>query len=123
MSNEQSTAYSQYVPKWERPVITALITALLDKGYKLAVNDGEEYVTPKSRKLTTIRPALGGTGEDTLAVWDGMTGQRVGYFWLIYNNGSEDDPMIVISDYGWATPKAEEDFEGIWQELNQRYGG
>ena len=116
-----STAYSQYVPTHERPVITALITALLDKGYKLAVNDGEEYVSKRTRKLTTIRPALGGTGEDWLMVFDPVTKERVGYFYLIYNNGSEGCPMIVIADYGWSSPKAEEDFESIWNTLDKRY--
>lgn len=117
-----STAYSKYIPDHERPVISGLIKGLLDKGYKLAVHDGEEFVSKKSRKLTTIRPALGGTGEDRIYCWDGMTGERVGWFYLIYSNGSDLDPMIVITDYGWSTGKAGEDFEEIWRELDRRYG-
>jgi hypothetical protein len=117
-----STAYSQYVPQHERPVITALITELLERGYKIAVHDGEEYVTPKSRKMATIRPALGGSGEDSLVVFDGDTGKRLGYWWLIYSNGSEHDPMIVISDYGWSDDATGETFETIWNTLSKRYG-
>ena len=39
-----------------------------------------------------------------------------GYFYLIYNNGSEDDPLIVISDY-----TVEELAEKIYKEVERKY--
>ena len=104
-----STAYSQYVPEHERPVITALLKALLDAGKTVTINDGEEDIVT-SDKLTELRPELGGTGEDYIT-GEGFT------FYLIYNNGSEGDPMIVICDYS-----ANEFCDNIWNELNKKYG-
>ena len=115
-----STAYSQYIPARERPVLTTLIKKLITRGYSLAVHDGEEYVTPRTKKLTTVRPALGGTGEDSLIVFE--DGQRIGSFYLIYNNGSQCDPMTVIADFsGWDDDVFNE-FEEIWEEIFKKYG-
>ena len=89
----------------ERPVVTALLTALTAAGKVVTINDGEDDVVT-SDKLSVLRPELGGTGEDLL-IFDG------GFFHLIYNNGSINDPMIVISDYSF------NDFcEDIWQRLD-----
>ncbi len=49
--------------------------------------------------------------------------ERVGSFYLIYNNGSEGDPMVVISDYGWRDDETEEAFERILGQLSANYGG
>ena len=103
-------AYSEYVPKNERPVISALIQAILDQGFKISVSDTEENVIEDSTHLGAIRASLGGSGEDYIN-FEG------GYFYLIYNNGSEGDPMIVIADY-----TANEVSEKIWNDLNAKYG-
>ncbi len=101
----KSTSYSEYLPINERPVVTALLTALIAAGKAITINDGEENVVT-SDKITELRPELASTGEDYI-VFEG------GYFWLIYNNGSEDEPMIVISDY------SDNEFcDGIWNDLN-----
>ena len=39
-----STAYSQYIPQNERPVITGLIQALLDNGYTLTDTFNNEVI-------------------------------------------------------------------------------
>ncbi len=39
------------------------------------------------------------------------------WFYLIYNNGSDYDPMVVISDYS-----ANDYAEGIWNTLNENFG-
>ena len=104
-----STAYSQFVPTNERPVLTALLKALLDAGKTITINDGEDDLIT-SDKLTELRPELGGTGEDYIIFAGGM-------FYIIYDNGSEDDPMIVISDY------SDNEFcNEIWNSLNAKYG-
>jgi hypothetical protein len=104
-----STGYSEYLPTNERPVVTALLTAILAAGKTITINDGEEDVV-SSDKLTELRPELASTGEDYI-YFDGGT------FWLIYNNGSEQDPMIVIADYS-----ANAFCEEIWNTLNDKYG-
>ena len=104
-----STTYSEYLPENERPVVTALLTAILAAGKTININDGEDDLVT-SDKLTELRPALAGAGEDYID-FDG------GFFWLIYNNGSEGDPMIVIADYA-----ANEFCDKIWNDLNSKYG-
>lgn len=101
--------YSEYVPANERPVITALLTALLAAGKTITINDGEDDLIT-SDNIEKLIPELGGTGEDVVK-FDG------GWYWMIYNNGSEDDPMIVITDY------AGNDFcDEIWNDLRDKYG-
>ena len=104
-----STGYSKYLPTNERPVVTALLTAILAAGKTITINDGEEDVVT-SDKLTELRPELASTGEDYI-YFDGGT------FWLIYNNGSEEDPMIVIADYS-----ANDFCDEIYNTLNAKYG-
>ena len=91
-------AYSEYVPTWERPVISALLSAILDGGNTVSVYDTEDYVLKRSRSINAIRGALGGSGEDMLYIRN-QAGEDIGCFYLIYNNGSEHDPMTVIADY------------------------
>jgi hypothetical protein len=103
------TSYSEYLPTHERTVVTALLTALIDSGQVITINDGEEDIVT-SDKLAELRPELASTGEDYIQ-FEG------GYFYLIYNNGSEGDPMIVITDYS-----ANDFCDDIWNSLNDRYG-
>lgn len=108
-------SYSKYVPQNERPVISSLITRCLKNGNTISVFDSEEFVLKRSTKINEIRTALGGAGEDQLLIRD-SDGNRVGMFWLIYNNGSDGDPMIVIADYSG------NDFcDEIWNKLNEKY--
>ena len=109
-------SYSEYLPKHERPVVTALLTAILAAGtailaagMTITINDGEEDIVT-SDKLTELQAELGGTGEDYIVTENGS-------FYLIYNNGSDYDPMIVITDY------TSTDFcDKIWNTLNDKYG-
>jgi hypothetical protein len=119
-----SNAYSEYVPTWERPVITDLCKALLGRGYYLAVHNGVEYESKRTNKWHSLRPHFGSTGEDALVVWEPQedgSRKRLGSFYLIYNNGSEGDPMIVISDYGWTDDEAGEVFDAIWKDLSRKH--
>ncbi len=108
-------SYSQYVPKHERPVISMLIKLCLENGNTISVHDSEEFVVKRSRKINEIRTALGSSGEDQLIVRN-SNGERIGWWWLIYNNGSDGDPMIVICDY-----TANEFCEEIWGKLHDKY--
>ncbi len=111
------TAYSEYVPVHERPVITALLTKLIEAGKVITVDDGEEDVVEKTNKIPEIRPELAGTGEDRIYYCDPNDEKYDGYFYLIYNNGSEGDPMVVIADY-----TVNELAEKIWKEIYDNHG-
>ena len=91
-------SYSQYVPTHERPVISTLIKLALEGGGAISVYDGCEYVLKRSTSAQEVRSALGHAGEDWLRIRDNA-GAAIGWFYLIYNNGSEGDPLIVICDY------------------------
>lgn len=108
-------SYSEYVPKHERPVISALITAALVDGNTISVFDSEEYVVKRSTSINAIRSELGGSGEDQLVIRN-LAGEQIGWFWLIYDNGSEGDPVIVIADY-----TANDFCDNIHSELMKRY--
>ena len=113
--------WCQFVPKHERPVVGALTKALLDRGYTLAIHDGEEWACKRTTRYTKLRPMFGHAGEDWLVVYD-TEGQRVGSWYLIYDNGSEGDPMVVISDYSWV-PSTDycQTADEIWNELQAKY--
>jgi len=96
-----------YPPKWERPVLLALVKAILKRGYAVDIEmEGEQIIT-FSENLEEIIKNLAAGDMDCLIVRrtddvlgdDGEHFPNVGWFDLIYNNGSEHEPMIVISDY------------------------
>jgi hypothetical protein len=69
----------------------------------------------RSTSINEIRGALGAAEEDQLLIRDGA-GTEIGWFYLIYNNGSEGDPMVVIADC-----TANEFCEQICNDLSARY--
>ena len=108
-------SYSEYVPKHERPVISALLTMALKDGNTVSVFDGEEYVIKRGTSINAIRSELGAAEEDWLTVRN-SDGEWLGCFYLIYNNGSEGDPMVVIADCS-----ANEYCDKICSELSAKY--
>ena len=113
----EENCLTKYVPQWERPVVRFLIKTLLDNGYTVSVNDGEETTVKRSDHFKTIVDAMGTSGEDYIFFQDGKTEGDNGYFYLIYDNGSApDDRMIVICDYS-----ANEQAEEIYREVNNKY--
>lgn len=117
-----TTAYPSRVPTWERPVITGLLTELFARGCKVAVHNGEEWASKRTTKIGSIRPNLNTADEDSLVVWN-SEGERIGTFYLIYNNGSEHDPMTVVADYSWVDDETKDMFQEIWNILDKKYGG
>lgn len=91
--------YTADVPKHERPVVTALLTACLAGGENtISVYDGEEWSVKRTKSISKITDQLGAAEEDQLVIRNANK-EQIGWFWLIYNNGSEGDPVIVIADY------------------------
>jgi len=96
-----------YPPKWERPVLLALVKAILKRGYAVDIEMDNEQIITFSENLEEIIKNLAAGDMDCLIVRrtddvlddDGSAFTNVGWFNLIYNNGSQHEPMIVISDY------------------------
>ena len=76
----------------DRVCVNILVDELLSRGKAIRVYDGEEWVLSSTTDKTKVLESLGQTGEDIIRTDEGS-------FYLIYNNGSEGEPMILISDY------------------------
>ena len=87
-----------YPPSWERPVLLALVKAILKRGYLIAVEMEGECMVGPTTSLDDVIKNLAAGDADVLS-FGTETGYETGWFSLIYNNGSEHEPMIVISDY------------------------
>ena len=108
--------WCMYVPKQERPVLSRLIDLVVGGGNVISVHDSEEWVVKRSSDKALIRSQLGHAEEDTLVIHDNK-GEELGFFYFIYDNGSENDPMVVICDYS-----ANEYCENIYRILEMHYG-
>ncbi len=113
-----------YPPKWERPVLLALVKAILKRGYAVNIEMEGEPIITLSDDLEEIIKNLAAGDMDCLVVRrtddvlgdDGEHFPNVGWFDLIYNNGSEHEPMIVISNYS-ANDVCDEIMREVEQEV------
>lgn len=87
-----------YPPKWERPVLLALVKAILKRDCWITVEMEEEYMVERTTSLEDVIKNLAAGDADVLS-FGTEDDDELGWFSLIYNNGSEHEPMIVISDY------------------------
>ena len=76
----------------DRVAVNVLIDEILSRWLTMTVNDGEDHVVTASKDKHEILKSMSHTGQDTLYTPHGS-------FSLIYDNGSHNDPMVVISDY------------------------
>lgn len=95
---EMTWSMDNYPPKWERPVLLALVKAILKRGYLVSVEMEEECMVEPTKSLDDVIKNLAAGDADVLSFGTG-NGYESGWFSLIYNNGSEHEPMIVISDF------------------------
>ena len=107
-----------YPPKWERPVLLALVKAILKRDLSVTIYCEGDYDDPVIEGSTDLEEivknlAAGDLDKLTLTTSDGM---HSGYFYLIYNNGSEHEPMVVISDYS-VRPVCNEIYAEVEQEV------
>ncbi|MES0134460.1 hypothetical protein NKJ88_05755 [Mesorhizobium sp. M0016] len=79
----------------ERQVAKRAIKELLEAGYLLGVNDGEETVIERSTDADAIFKEMFATDEDYLLVYRPGETVHFAYVWFIYGNSGWD----VISDY------------------------
>ena len=87
-----------YPPKWERPVLLALVKAILKRGHTISIYLEDEPMIEHSSDLADVIKNLAAGDADVLS-FGTEGGDETGWFSLIYNNGSEHEPMIIISDY------------------------
>ena len=106
---ELQWSMDNYPPKWERPVLLALVKAILKRGHSVSIWMDDEPVIEGSVDLEEIIKKLAAGDQDEILIGDDL-----GWFSLIYNNGSENEPMVVISDYS-----ANELCEDIYRDAEQ----
>ena len=114
MNNEPQGA-----PVNERPVLQALVNlALADTGNSVSVSMAGEYdyEVKNSRDPQEILSNMALGDDDEFFIKDSNNSQ-LAWFLLIYNNGSDYDPMVVISDYS-----SNDYAEGIYNTLNENFG-
>lgn len=111
------TALPEYAGASERPVIQKLVDFCLWDSGKVSVWDGEELSVHGCSSKMHILKNLAQTEMDQLEAYD-KDGNFRGWFSLIYNNGSEREPMIVISDYS-----VNEWTENVYRKLDEAFGG
>tara|TARA_R110000744_G_C19041330_1_gene526700 strand:- start:45 stop:386 length:342 start_codon:yes stop_codon:yes gene_type:complete len=76
----------------DRVCVNILLDELLSRNKAIRVYDGEVWILHPTTDKTKVLESLAHTGEDIIRTDEGS-------FYLIYNNGSEGEPMILISDY------------------------
>jgi len=84
------------LPRDEQPVVRGLCQLIFNHGYYVVIDNGE-YVA-KCSNMDEINDEIFACDEEVLYIQSDCNQPR-GHFSLIYNNGSEGDGMIVISDY------------------------
>jgi hypothetical protein len=111
------TALPEYAGASERPVIQMLIDFCLRDDGKVSVWDGEELSVHGCSSKAHILKNLAQTELDQVEAYD-KDGNCRGWFSLIYNNGSEREPMVVISDYSY-----NDWTENVYRKLDEAFGG
>ena len=90
----------------DRACVARLIMEILApqelKRFAISINDGDEDVVTNSYSMLPVLDAMGATDEDYVTVSEQYSNgewHEVGTFHLIYSNGSENDPMVCISNF------------------------
>ena len=110
------TKLPKYAAPCERPVIQRLVDLSLRDGGTVSIWDTEEWSVEGSTDRLEILNNLAQTEEDQLESYD-KDGELRGWFCLLYNNGSAQEPMIVIRDYSvndWT--------ENVYRKLDEEFG-
>lgn len=79
----------------ERRVAERVVAHALASGCTLSVNDGEEWTVKQSRSAIEVLGALGTTGEDTIRLRNGASGERLGSVYLVWGNAADGSELIA----------------------------
>ena len=90
--------------------VRKLVRNIIQRGYTISVNDGEEWTVIDNRREEVIMPALGTTDIDYIRIKDPLDYKTLGTFMLVYGNDPEGEE--VVSDY-----TANRICENIWREV------
>lgn len=90
--------YPEYCNIYDRMFCHTLIREILDSGFSVTVHDGEDYCLMESKDFAEILESMSQSGEDFIIPCDSAIGRDEGWFHLIYDNGSEREPMICMTD-------------------------
>lgn len=85
------TEQFKYATATETRIAKAVVSRLINLGFEIAVNDGEEVVTPVTTDTKTIYDAMNSTDMDYVLAY--KNGERAGSVLLIWGNGED-----LISD-------------------------
>ncbi len=88
----------KYANDDDRKCAHALIDAILAGGNSVSVWEGEDYAIKMGTENTEILTEMASTGIDEIVAVS-PDRKKLGAFVLIYDNGSEGEPMILISDH------------------------
>lgn len=78
----------------ERRMASALVKAILDRGYTVSVDNGEDWAISRSRSYRAVMDALWQTDEEYVLAYS-ADGKRAGTFFLVYGNDGYD----LIADF------------------------
>ena len=89
----QVTDLERFATKGEAEVVKRLVRIVLERGYVVSINDGEEWTVEQSKDRKEILPALATTGEDIIRLY--KDGERAGFFLLVYGNAEDGSELIA----------------------------
>ena len=83
-----------HMQKHDAEAVTRLISEALRRGYKVSVNDGEEWTVKLCTDPAVIYPAIGSTDMDHIKLRGPTNGHVLGTFVLVWGNS----PGETIAD-------------------------
>jgi hypothetical protein len=89
----QVTDLERFATKGEAEVVKRLVRIVLERGYMVSINDGEEWTVTLSTDRNEILSALATTGEDIVRLY--KDGERAGSLWLVYGNAEDGSELIA----------------------------
>lgn len=89
----QVTDLERFATKGEATAVKRLVRIVLERGYMVSINDGEEWTVNLSTDRNEILSALATTGEDILRLY--KDGERAGSLWLVYGNAEDGRELIA----------------------------
>lgn len=86
----------KYASAAEAATARKLVDVILARGYAISVSDGAEWTVKRSTDKDVIIEALATTGEDCI-VMRNADGEKLGSFWLVYQDGEGDELIADCS--------------------------
>ena len=94
MTTTTNNCLHRYAHIGEARVARKLVKAMLDAGYTVSVNDGEEWTVKRAWRLKTVLDALASTEADTLRIRN-AAGESCGTFYLVWGNDPSGEELIA----------------------------